>query len=362
MKEKILIALCGMSPAVITETVYALAMKNNCPSKVIVVTTTLGREKIKEDILDSGIWSKLCKTLKEKIDFGFSSYHIRLIPKPDAKGDAEDILSTLDNNCAADFILSTLREFTENPDTEIVLSIAGGRKTMSSIGALAMSLLGREEDTLCHVLVNTPFDSPSLIPKFFFPLDVPIIHRSLDDSSITSADAKITLCDIPFPRLRYLFQNEFQRLPGGFNDTVTLANQRVSGRIPSPDLRITPERMEISFDNKLIKFNCAEFLMYWMLTERARNSMPQIHGQASLLEEFISFTKDITYTRMPEIIHHKENILEKSDDDVRKLISAISAKIRKHITLNNGRDACLPSLSRGLYSVSLPPESIIIIG
>lgn len=360
MKDRVLIALCGMSPAVITETVYALAEVGACPAKVIVITTTPGKEKIRTDLFESGIWLKMLKKIGTEIDFGMASYNVRLIPKSDAGGDAEDILTTSDNARAADFILDSLREFTENPDTEIIFSIAGGRKTMSVLGSMAMSLLGRENDRLCHVLVNPPFENSSLTPQFFFPEPEKVIYRLPGGAEVSGKQAKITLCDIPFTRLRYLFQNEFERLPGSFNSTVELANERISERIRAPELKIIPEKMGIFFNDKPLKFNCQEFVMYWMLAERCRNSLPYLFGQASLREEFANFAKDIKSTAMPEIIHHREKIIDKTDDDVRKIISAISRKIKQYIPVAEGKNSCLPSLSRGVYSISLPVENIII--
>jgi CRISPR-associated protein (TIGR02584 family) len=269
-----------MSPGVVTETVYALSNRKQTPNKVVVITTTAGRKKIREDLLDAGVWNDLKKTIKaENIEFGDSHDHIRLIPTSKA-GNANDILSTDDNEKCADFILSVLREFTENPETEVLFSIAGGRKTMSVLGALAMSLLGRENDKLYHILVNQPFDSPLLEPKFYFPKPN-ANHKSPDGAVHASKNAELSLCEIPFTRIRYLFQNEFARLPGDFNSTVALANERISDRITPPELKIIPERMEIFFDSKKVKFNCAEFVMYWMLAERCKATHSPVHGQTS---------------------------------------------------------------------------------
>ena len=361
MRERILLALCGMSPAVITETVYSLAGVGRCPSKVVVITTTEGKRALGAELFDGGVWESLCGMLGEDIDFGLSSYHVRLIPKSDSGGDAEDILTTSDNERAADFILDILREFTENPDTELVFSMAGGRKTMSVLAALSMSLLGREQDILCHVLVNPPFDNPSLAPKFYFPGKTACVHMLPGGRKWRAKDARITLCEIPFVRLRYLFQHEFSRLPGSFNGTVSLANFRLNERLPAPELKIVPERMQIWLGNVSLPLNCQEFVMYWMLAERCRNGLPQIYGQSVLREEFTGFVGDIGASAMPEILHHKTRLLNKSDDDVRKILSSISQKIRRCLGISQGRDACMPSAGRGVYSISLPPENIVIL-
>jgi len=358
-KKKILIALCGMSPAVITETVYAMNNEKNAPDKVVVITTTIGRERIKKELISSGVWNQLSSEIKGSIEFSDSAYHIRLIPNSTATGDALDIVTTEDNIRTADFVLDTLREFTENPETQITFSIAGGRKTMSSIGAMAMSLLGRENDKLCHVLVNEPFDSPALVPKFYFPVP-DIIHKALDGNEYKSTDAQITLCYLPFVQVRYLFQDEFNRLPGGFNSTVELANERISGRITPPDITVIPERMEVFINNKLLRLNCGEFIMYWMLVEAAKNSSPPFFGQASLYEEYMDFAANISMQRMPEFINHQHIILKKDEGDLRKNISFISTKIKNLIPVEEGREYAVPSISRGVYGISVPPDHISI--
>ena len=230
---------------------------------------------------------------------------------------------------------------------------------MSVLGALAMSLLGRENDKLYHILVNQPFDSPMLEPKFYFPM-ANTNHKSPDGTVHAAKNAKLSLCEIPFTRIRYLFQNEFSRLPGDFNSTVALANERISDRIRPPELKIMPERMEIFFDSKRVKFNCVEFVMYWMLAERCKAAHAPVHGQTSLQEEFEDFTVNIQRSRMPEIINHPA-ISKKDEDDMRKIISTISTKIKNAISIENGRDAALPSVQRGVYAISIPKENVIIL-
>ena len=66
MERSVLFALCGMSPAVITETVWALAHASprELPDRVVVLTTRKGRDAIRRDLLDSGVWAALRAALK----------------------------------------------------------------------------------------------------------------------------------------------------------------------------------------------------------------------------------------------------------------------------------------------------------
>ena len=71
----VLVALCGRSPAVITETVWALAHEHPplIPDRVVIITTREGREAIRRELLEDGIWRRLRETLHatpNKLIFG----------------------------------------------------------------------------------------------------------------------------------------------------------------------------------------------------------------------------------------------------------------------------------------------------
>jgi len=76
-----------------------------------------------------------------------------LVIKNKYDNELEDIRNTDDNECAANFITSVIREFAKRNDVVIHCSVAGGRKTMSVFAGLAMTLVGRKQDHLYHVLV-----------------------------------------------------------------------------------------------------------------------------------------------------------------------------------------------------------------
>ena len=364
MTKKILLALCGKSPAIITETIYALHMENpdSIPDKIIVITTTEGQKCIEDELFRNNVWNDLIASLKisrRRSIFGSSSDSIRIIPSPTGKDDASDIASSEGNMEASDFIMENLRQLTENPDTEVIFSIAGGRKTMSALGALAMSMLGRRHDRLCHVLVNHPFDNPSITPKFYYPAHNIRKYRLPDGQILKSSDASIVLCDIPFVRLRYLFQKQHMRLPGTFTDTVGLANAVIHPESQDmPELILRPESMECVIDEKKIDLNAAEFALYWLLATRCKNGLPPLRGQKTLHEEFISFSESISSSVMPEIINHN-HFRNKTDDDMRKLISSLSGKIKEAMGFNSATPYYLPSRGLGVYGIALPTASII---
>jgi CRISPR-associated protein (TIGR02584 family) len=357
----IFISLCGKSPAVITESLYQLHYDNSheTPDEIVVITTTAGAECIKNEFFDGGIWESFKSDLNitdGKMKFGNSAQHIRLLPDEDGMNNATDLNGTNGSRQAADYILNVLRQFTENPDTQITFSIAGGRKTMTALGALAMSLLGQRQDILCHVLVNPPFDRADLSPKFYYPNKKS--YQLPDGTIVTGTEAVISLSEIPFMRCRYLFNDRLNQLPGNFLDSVDRVNGKIAENLDTPELILKPETTQCFIGELELKFNATEFVLYWLLATRCKNSCPPLHGQDSLLDEFKAFATNINSTVMPEIIHY-EHCKGKTIDDMRRLISVIASKIKKVVAIDLGRNFCLPSRDRGVYGLLLPPDNIV---
>jgi CRISPR-associated protein (TIGR02584 family) len=153
--ETVLFAVAGMSPSVLTETVWALAHGNPpvVPDRVVVLTTCSGRACLRTELFTprpdfdgACVWESLRAALAHRgtaaagrLRFGDTADDIRVFTMPDpARGrsvELEDIRTPAESAAAADFILEKLRSFTENQDTRIVASLAGGRKTMSVMQA-----------------------------------------------------------------------------------------------------------------------------------------------------------------------------------------------------------------------------------
>lgn len=192
--ENVLFAVVGFSPAILTETVWALARegRNRIPTRVVTVTTAAGREKIVAELLDSGVWDDLVRSLKTGglPEFGNTGAHIRVITR--GARELDDIRTPEDNAAAADFILHELRAFAdEGPETRIIATIAGGRKTMSALLYACISLVGRETDRVTHVLVDERLEQRRN-PRFYFPRN-------------RAEEKAIQLADIPFVPLRNRF-------------------------------------------------------------------------------------------------------------------------------------------------------------
>jgi len=235
----ILLAVTGESPAILTETIWALADENPpiFPSRVVVITTSTGEKRIQTDLLtpqphlgNRSVWQVLREELlaghPHASDLLIMERQMKVITGPVGPDgvaiNLDDLRSPADNRAAADFILNEVRSITANPDTRLIASIAGGRKTMGAMLYGAVTLLGRNHDRVTHVLVNSPFDRP-LTPAFFFKPKIPTIHTLKDrDGKVlthSSADAHIELADIDFVPLSNRF-TDLKEAPGNFAETV----------------------------------------------------------------------------------------------------------------------------------------------
>jgi CRISPR-associated protein (TIGR02584 family) len=161
-QRRILLSVCGLSPQVVTETLFALSQQQTppfIPTEVHLITTTEGAQRAELALLskDLGWFHRLCRDCGLE-DIAFPRQNIHVVQ--DANGRAlDDIRSLQDNQDAADTITSLVRTFSADPDSALHVSIAGGRKTMGFYVGYALSLFGRPQDRLSHVLVSEPFES-----------------------------------------------------------------------------------------------------------------------------------------------------------------------------------------------------------
>lgn len=201
--RRILLAVTGLSPQVVTETLFALIQHPQLPflpTEVHLLTTREGAERARLALLSAepGWFGRLCRDYRlPEIQFDESCIHVL---KSEDGLELDDIRSEQDNQRAADFITETVRAFTSDPDTALHVSIAGGRKTMGFYLGYALSLFGREQDRLSHVLVGEPFESSW---DFFYPTPYSRIITTRDNKLADTAKARVTLAEIPFVSLRH---------------------------------------------------------------------------------------------------------------------------------------------------------------
>lgn len=223
--KKILLAVSGLSPQVLTESLYALAVSRDkpfIPDSVYLITTLEGAERAKLLLLsEKPGWFHSLIEQYQLPDIVFNETHIHILRDSSGKP-MRDIKTPEDNAAAADGITNFVRELTINPDSEIHASIAGGRKTLGFYLGYAMSLFGRAQDELSHVLVSEPFESLS---DFFFPTRSKVIIFDQSGSKpLDASQAQVWLASIPFVRMRQGIPEALQKGGAGFSDVVAAAS------------------------------------------------------------------------------------------------------------------------------------------
>lgn len=221
--RRVLLAVCGLSPQIVTETIYALAadpVQPFVPTEVHLVTTAEGARRAELALLSNDLgWFHKLQQDYALPGMQFDRSHIHVIPNRQGRA-MEDIRTPEDNQAAADCLTEHVRRFTSDPHCAVHVSIAGGRKTMGFYLGYALSLYGRSQDRLSHVLVSSPFESSW---DFFYPTPYSRVLQTSDGKLVDSAMAEVTLAEIPFVSLRHGLPEALLQGQASFNDTVDAA-------------------------------------------------------------------------------------------------------------------------------------------
>ena len=227
--RRILLAVTGLSPQILTETLYALGVTPGeeaapfIPTEVHLITTTEGARLARTSLLhpDGGAFHALLADYPQLGQPTFDESHIHVIK--DAAGQPlADIRSPEENAQAADGITQLMSKLTRDGTAQLHVSIAGGRKTMGFYLGYAFSLFARPQDELSHVLVSSPFEGH---PEFFFPPAQPRRLVTREGQHIDTSDARITLARIPVVRLRHGQPQALLAGQASFGDTVAAIEQ-----------------------------------------------------------------------------------------------------------------------------------------
>ncbi|KOR30081.1 hypothetical protein TI03_00460 [Achromatium sp. WMS1] len=278
--QRILLMVTGRSPQVITETIYALCCKQDppfIPTEVQIITTSEGADDVRHSLLseEPGWFAKLRKDWNlPEIRFGSEQIHILT----DNNGQLlSDIRTHEENDQAADFIVDKVRKLAENKQCALHVSLAGGRKTMGYFLGYALSLYGRPQDRLSHVLVNPPFESNR---DFFYPTPNSRIIYTYHPSSaqqrpVDAKDGQVTLANIPFVRLRDSLSRSFKGLQIGtqsFSEVVNTAQQALE---PASVIIDYVKQRVLVANNIEIKFRPADLAFYgWLAKRQQRRQEP----------------------------------------------------------------------------------------
>ena len=281
--RNILLCVAGMTPQIITETLWALRERGERVDEIRVITTIGGRDKLKKALLDepNARFYAFCRDYGlEPAAIKFDETTIALLRTPDGLTLA-DIRTPQENEYAGDQICDIVRALCQDPDVRLHASAAGGRKTMSIYLTAAMQLFGRADDALSHVLVGLSEDAPpdyrnedfELNPNFYYPPPTPCQLDVKDRNGqvikqVSTAYARIYLADIPFIRLRGIsFEASQQAGPRVYGEMVKQAQTDLDFFESECDLQVNLRDYTVNAGQRTLKLTPREMFFYAMFAD-----------------------------------------------------------------------------------------------
>lgn len=358
--RRVLLAVTGHSPQVVTETLFALAIKEQpafVPTEIHLITTTEGAERARLMLLDADAGRYFQLLDDYSIDssvIAFDETHIHLMTSENGEA-LSDIQTKADNTAVADTIIKQVSAITEDSQCALHASIAGGRKTMGFYLGYALSLYGRAQDRLSHVLVSSPFESHH---KFYYPPVIP--HRMMiHERPVHTRDAKVMLADIPFVRLRDGLPSRLQNGGASFSHTVEAAQRALE----PAHLGIDLANRKIMAGREIIELATADFTFYtWLATRQQQGQKPVHWTDNELQHDYLDHCRQICGA-MSQQLERTEVALKdgftkewleqrksKTNAAIRKALGGMVAK--PYLIHSHGKRPCTRS------GLSLPPESI----
>jgi CRISPR-associated protein (TIGR02584 family) len=225
-KSRTLLAVTGLSPQIVTETLFAILKQYGeeaLPNRVKILTTKEGANRARLTLLDkhSGKFHAFLREFSLEGKVLFTEQDIHLISNTEGSV-LDDIVTPEDNAAAANCITNLMRQLTQDSESQLHVSIAGGRKTMGFYLGYAFSLFARPQDVLSHVLVASPFESH---PEFFYPPTNGLVLYTQDKKPIHTDDAKIWLAEIPVVKLRHGVSAQHLQKEVSYTDVVQEVEQ-----------------------------------------------------------------------------------------------------------------------------------------
>lgn len=349
--KHILIAITGMTPQVVTETLFGLIVQKQIPvHEMFVITTVEGQRALlggasigalpplKDEV------ARMCRQFNIPQPIFDPSLHV-LVAKEETV-ELYDIRSDRENQLFPNLIMDFVREKTSDPGNVLHCSIAGGRKTMSVALAFALSLFGRKDDKLYHVLVSKEFETA----KKFFP-------------ETPEEAAQLALAEVPYIRLR-------EKLPllrdfplASFSDYVAIGQGEIDKLLSLPPLVFERRNHRVRIGDHVISFPPREFAFYLFV---ARHKHPIPGGKQFTEANWKRLLK--LYDRISTAAGHKERLRRTISGKMREELlakagSTIRRKLRKTLGDELAKWYGVSSIARYAdvrYTILLPRDRIVI--
>ena len=257
--KNILLAISGLTPQIVTETLYSLSVKRKIIiDEIYIVTTSRGKSVIEgrdnststPDIPLKKEITELCRmynlkhpkfTLKKNVIVAEEESH-----------ELFDIKTDKENKLFPNKVAELIKKIASNPDIVIHASLSGGRKSMSAHLALALSLFARSHDKLYHILTDEEFEFNNFFPKS------------------KKEEKALVLAEIPFVKLRSLnapiLKSDFT-----YSQIVNKTQKQLKFLTENDRLVIDIRKLIIKYKENSIKLTPIEISIYVQFVQRKIN-------------------------------------------------------------------------------------------
>ena len=285
--RRILLAVSGMSPQIVTETLYSLIINQTepfIPTEIHLITTQAGAKEVRLQLLHpkTGKFYRFCRDYQLP-SICFEEDNLYVIK--DYKGEElADIKTPEQNQAAADFITDIVSQLTADDNAAIHVSIAGGRKTMGYYLGYALSLYGRSQDRLSHVLVTDTYES---LKDFFYPTPESYVIEDKNGRSLDTRDAEVLLAEIPFVRMRGGIPKHLLEGNLGFNKSINFARQMET----EPVLHVYKSKQLLQVADNTISLSDVNYAFYLWILSRSLEGEPvkrMIEDNPIYAEEYLA--------------------------------------------------------------------------
>ncbi len=384
--NRILLVIIGLTPQIVTETLYKLAVEQDpafIPTEIHIITTAEGAESAQLALLGTNQnqgWFHRLLADYDLPDMQFDAAKIHIIKDTEGRF-IDDNQSTEHNRYAANFITTTVRSFTHRrqnerlaviPDTALHVSLAGGRKTMSFYAGYALSLYGREQDRLSHVLVDPVFQRNK---DFFYPRPNAAAIE-IDKKWYDPNQANVILSDIPFVRMQRKIPTELLKGNEGFWETVDTIEQ--FNRLPPVVLSIADKTLRIGPTQ--IKASPKEFAYFlWLCHRKLSGKGPVVFMLKNYFNDYLPIYARVVgkgsgyYEKAELLAEEVGKTIDSSNrfDEQKDYFQAAASRLKSKIIGALGEEIAAPYLVKTVtttkpphtgYTVNLPEELIRIEG
>lgn len=360
--RRILLAVAARSPQIVTETIYALMQQSDSgcmPTEVHIITTEQGRPFVEKLICGpegAGWLRRLCDDYQLPMPLCDAS-HVHCIT--DHNGVALDDIRTCDDNTyAADYITKIVQDLTADEQSSLIVSLSGGRRTMTFYVGYALSLFGRAQDRLTHVLVEEEY---FFNKAFFYPTPQPLWVVRDDNSGFDASKVEVTLADIPFVRLREGLPSRLLKGQTSFSDTVDAAQAEFA----PAQVVVDEQAQALRCGNKDVAMNTVELSFYVLMLRRClQGAEPVRWTDVALAEEFLTIYAQLTPGTTGGVERVKKALskgMTKEYFEQRK--SRVNSALRLALGKRNAQIYCIDAQGKRpntRFGVSLPASAILL--